>query len=69
MGRERIVLLGWVAVWLIIMNSNEKRPLHPQELFRKLMAGDFREAECIDESTRLRQQREILVQLIVEYEE
>lgn len=56
-----------MAVWLIIMNSNEKRPLHPQELFRKLMAGDFREAECIDESTRLRQQREILVQLIVEY--
>lgn len=33
------------------------------------MGGDFREAECIDEATRLRQQREILVQLNVEYEE
>lgn len=33
------------------------------------MGGDFRESECVDESTRLRQQRELLIQLIVEYEE
>jgi hypothetical protein len=51
------------------MNSNEKRPLHPQELFRRLMGGDFREAECVDEASRLREQREVLIQLVVEYEE
>jgi uncharacterized protein YlxW (UPF0749 family) len=51
------------------MNSNEKGPLHPQELFRRLMGGDFREAECVDEASRVRQQRELLVQLVVEYEE
>lgn len=54
---------------LIMMNSNEKGPLHPQDLFRRLMGGDFREAECVDEASRVREQRELLVQLVVEYEE
>nr|BAJ98305.1 predicted protein [Hordeum vulgare subsp. vulgare] len=51
----------------MMINSNEKRPLHPRELFQRLMGGDFREAECVDEVSKLRQQREILIQLIAEY--
>jgi uncharacterized protein YlxW (UPF0749 family) len=50
------------------MNSNLKGPLNPQELFQRLMARDFREAECVQEASNFQQQREILIQLIVEYE-
>jgi hypothetical protein len=32
------------------------------------MGGDYREVECIDEGEKLRQQKEVLVQLIIEYE-
>lgn len=32
------------------------------------MAADFKESECIDEVAKIQQQREILIQLIIEYE-
>ena len=33
------------------------------------MGGKFREVECEDEGVKVRQRKEILLQLIVEYEE
>jgi len=33
------------------------------------MGSDYREVECIDEAVKMRQQKEVLVQLIIEYEQ
>lgn len=32
--------------------AKDKGPLHPHELFKRLIQGDFKESECIDEGAR-----------------
>ena len=51
----------------VLNQDPNKRPISPQELFEKLLNGNFKEAECVDEGARVREEKGILLQLISEY--
>jgi hypothetical protein len=44
--------------------SVEKQPISPEELYRQLLSDDFKELECVDEASRVKEEREILLTLI-----